>query len=89
MIGAVTTAPGNAGVNNSRMTVGREDKNTQIIILLSTDQLVSRELLAEVELLHNVTRAQVLDLSITRWDLYNSCGTGSSCNRPCMSGGTP
>jgi hypothetical protein len=45
------------------MTVGREEKSNQNIILLSTDELVSKELLAKVEDLENITKAQVLDLT--------------------------
>ena len=63
MIGALGTTLGNSGVNISRMTVGREEESNQNIILLSTDELVSKELLAEVEQLENVNKAQVLDLT--------------------------
>lgn len=63
VIGALGTTLGNAGVNISRMTVGREEKSNQNIILLSTDELVSRELRTKVEELNNITKAQVLDLT--------------------------
>ncbi len=63
VIGALGTTLGEAGVNISRMTVGREEESNQNIILLSTDALVSRELLARVEQLDNVTSARVLDLT--------------------------
>jgi D-3-phosphoglycerate dehydrogenase len=63
VIGALGTALGVSGVNISRMTVGREEKSNQNIILLSTDELVSKELLAKVEDLENITKAQVLDLT--------------------------
>lgn len=63
VIGALGTTLGKAGVNISRMTVGREEKSNQNIILLSTDELVSKELLTKVKSLANITNAQVLDLS--------------------------
>lgn len=63
VIGALGTTLGNAGVNISRMTVGREEESNQNIILLSTDELVSKELLAKVQKLANITNAQVLDLT--------------------------
>lgn len=63
VIGALGTTLGIAGVNISRMTVGREEESKQNIILLSTDEIVSKELLAKVEDLKNITKAQVLDLT--------------------------
>lgn len=63
VIGALGTALGNAGVNISRMTVGREETSNQNIILLSTDQLISREVLAEVQSLKNIDAALGLDLN--------------------------
>jgi len=63
VIGALGTTLGNAGVNISRMTVGREEESNQNIILLSTNELVSKELLIKVEELKNITKAQVLDLT--------------------------
>lgn len=63
VIGALGTTLGNSGVNISRMTVGREEESNQNIILLSTDELVSKELLEKVEALENVNSAQVLDLT--------------------------
>ncbi|MEE4136702.1 MAG: hypothetical protein V2I32_11535 [Desulforhopalus sp.] len=54
---------GQYGVNISRMTVGQEEASNQNIILLNTDELVSRELLGKVEELDNITSAQVLDLT--------------------------
>jgi D-3-phosphoglycerate dehydrogenase len=63
VIGALGTTLGLAGVNISRMTVGREEESNQNIILLSTDELVSKELLGKVENLNNITKAQVLDLT--------------------------
>jgi len=63
VIGALGTTLGAAGVNISRMTVGREEESQQNIILLSTDEIVTKELLAKVEDLKNITKAQVLDLT--------------------------
>ncbi len=63
VIGALGTTLGAAGVNISRMTVGREEESQQNIILLSTDEIVPKELLAKVEGLKNITKAQVLDLT--------------------------
>lgn len=62
VIGALGTTLGNAGVNISRMTVGREEESNQNVILLSTDELTSKELLEKVTGLKNVAGAQVLDL---------------------------
>jgi D-3-phosphoglycerate dehydrogenase len=63
VIGALGTMLGQYGVNISRMTVGQEEASNQNIILLNTDELVSRELLGKVEELDNITSAQVLDLT--------------------------
>jgi D-3-phosphoglycerate dehydrogenase len=62
VIGALGTTLGNGGVNISRMTVGREEKNHQNIILLSTDTLISKELLTKVLDLENVADAAVVEL---------------------------
>lgn len=64
VIGALGTTLGNAGVNISRMTVGREEESNQNIILLSTDELVGSELLTKVESLDNIAKAQVIDLTM-------------------------
>ncbi len=64
VIGALGTTLGNSGVNISRMTVGREEESNQNIILLSTDQLVFKELLGKVLELENITNAQVLELGV-------------------------
>lgn len=63
VIGNLGTTLGKAGVNISRMTVGREETSNQNIILLSTNEMVSKELKEEVENLPNITKAQVLDLT--------------------------
>ncbi len=64
VIGALGTTLGKHGVNISRMTVGREEESNQNIILLSTDEMVSKELLVKVEGLENIAKAQVLDLTM-------------------------
>ncbi len=63
VIGALGTALGMGGVNISRMTVGREETSRQNIIVLATDSLVSKELLAKVCSLDNITDAVVLELA--------------------------
>jgi D-3-phosphoglycerate dehydrogenase len=63
VIGALGTALGSAGVNISRMTVGREEESNQNIILLSTDQLISKELLQSVRALKHIDAAEGLDLN--------------------------
>jgi D-3-phosphoglycerate dehydrogenase len=63
VIGALGTTLGKAGVNISRMTVGREEASNQNIIFLSTDELISRELLARVRELEHIDDAVVLELN--------------------------
>lgn len=63
VIGALGSTLGRSGVNISRMTVGREDASNQNIILLSTDSIISKELLAEVTALENIDDALALDLT--------------------------
>jgi len=62
VIGALGTTIGKAGVNISRMTVGREETSDQNIILLGTDELISKDLLAQVLNLDNIDDAMVLEL---------------------------
>lgn len=62
VIGSLGTTLGKAGVNISRMTVGREEASNQNIILLSTDELITKELLNAVLSLENIDAAQVLEL---------------------------
>ena len=62
VIGALGTTLGDAGVNISTMTVGREEKNKQNIILIGTDQLITRELVERVRALENIDDAQAFDL---------------------------
>jgi D-3-phosphoglycerate dehydrogenase len=63
VIGALGTTIGMGGVNISRMTVGREEASQQNIIILSTDTLIPKELLAKVCGLDNITDAVVLELA--------------------------
>ncbi len=64
VIGDLGSTLGRSAVNISRMTVGREEASEQNIILLSTDTLISKELLAEVKGLDNIDDALVLDLGV-------------------------
>ncbi|MCB2184038.1 MAG: phosphoglycerate dehydrogenase [Desulfobulbaceae bacterium] len=66
VIGSLATVLGNAKVNISRMTVGRESgegDKTRNVILLNTDTLISKEQLESVRKLDNISSAMVLDLS--------------------------
>ncbi len=62
VIGALGTTIGAAGVNIARMTVGREETSSQNVILLNTDQSVSKELLEQVLELEHVENAMALSL---------------------------
>ncbi len=62
VIGALGSTLGAAGVNISRMTVGCEEESNQNVILLSTNELISKELLGKVMALKDIADAQVLDL---------------------------
>lgn len=62
VIGLLGVTLGNAGVNISRMTVGREQDHGRNVILLNTDTLVSKELLKQVQQLENIDDAMVLEL---------------------------
>ncbi|MGX9728671.1 MAG: phosphoglycerate dehydrogenase [Candidatus Electronema sp. VV] len=62
VIGALGTTIGADGVNIARMTVGREETSQQNVILLNTDQPVSKELLAKVLELEHVDHAMALML---------------------------
>jgi len=64
VIGALGTTLGENGVNISRMTVGRQDASNQNIILLNTDTLVGKDLLAKVMELENIDDAMVLELPV-------------------------
>ena len=60
VIGALGTTLGNNGVNIARMTVGLEESSDQNIILLSTDSVISKELLEEVKGLEHIHDALAL-----------------------------
>ena len=64
VIGALGTVLGAAGVNISRMTVGQEEKegSSRNIILINTNELMTREQLAEVARLDHINDAMVLDI---------------------------
>ncbi len=63
VIGALGTTLGNNKVNISRMTVGREEESNQNIILLSTDQVISKEVLEQVLSVVNIDAAIPLELA--------------------------
>ena len=62
VIGALGTTIGAAGVNINQMMVGRETEKGRNVILLSTDTLVSKDLLQKVRELPEIDAAMVLDL---------------------------
>ncbi len=64
VIGALGVTLGGDSVNISRMTVGREEASNQNIILLNTDSVVTKELLAKVKGLENIDDALGLDLGV-------------------------
>ena len=63
VIGALGTTLGEHGVNISRMTVGREKEQGRNIILLNTDNPVSKELLKTVLQLEHIEDAMALVMS--------------------------
>ncbi|MEJ2032097.1 MAG: phosphoglycerate dehydrogenase, partial [Deltaproteobacteria bacterium] len=60
--GVLGSTLGAAGVNINQMLVGRETEQGRNVILLSTDVLVSNELLQQVRELPEIKAAMVLDL---------------------------
>ena len=64
VIGALGTTLGENGVNISRMTVGREETSDQNVILLNTNTVVDKELLAKVSGLIHIDDAMVLELPV-------------------------
>ncbi|XOF33967.1 MAG: phosphoglycerate dehydrogenase [Candidatus Electrothrix sp. YB6] len=62
VIGALGTSLGMGGVNISSMVVGQEESGSRNIILINTDQLVSRELLGKVMELEHIDDAMALEL---------------------------
>lgn len=62
VIGALGSELGRNNVNISRMTVGREVESKQNIILIGTDQLITKEIVAKVSALENINDALAFDL---------------------------
>jgi D-3-phosphoglycerate dehydrogenase len=62
VIGTLGTTIGQEEVNINLMTVGREEESKQNVILLNTDRLISRDLLARVRSLTHIQDAMVLEL---------------------------
>jgi len=62
VIGALGTTLGKHDVNISRMTVGREKEHGRNIILLNTDNMISKELLKTVQQLEHIDDAMALVL---------------------------
>ncbi len=62
VIGALGTTLGQYDVNISRMTVGREKEHGRNIILLNTDNMISREILRAVQELEHIDDAMALEL---------------------------
>jgi D-3-phosphoglycerate dehydrogenase len=62
VIGSLGTTLGNHDVNISRMTVGREKEHGRNIILLNTDNMISKELLKTVQQLEYIDDAMALVL---------------------------
>lgn len=60
VIGALGTELGKNNVNISRMTVGREEENQQNIILLGTDQLLTKAIIEKVRAIENIDDALAL-----------------------------
>jgi D-3-phosphoglycerate dehydrogenase len=63
VIGDLGTTLGKAGVNISRMTVGREEAMEQNVIFLNTNIPISKELLTEVQGLSHIDGAIALELA--------------------------
>ncbi len=64
VIGALGTTLGADNVNIDLMTVGREEESKQNVILLNTDKLISKDLLAKVRDLEHIEDAMVLELPL-------------------------
>lgn len=62
VIGSLGVTLGENGVNISRMTVGREAEFGRNVILLNTDTLISKEVLAKVLELEHIDDAMVLEI---------------------------
>lgn len=62
VIGTLGITLGDNGINIARMTVGREEEHGRNIILLSTDNVISKELLQQVKALPFIDDAMVMEL---------------------------
>ncbi|MCI5209509.1 MAG: ACT domain-containing protein, partial [Candidatus Electrothrix sp. ATG2] len=62
VIGALGTTLGEGGVNIARMVVGQEESAKRNVILINTDQPVSKDLLGNVMELEHVDDAMFLEL---------------------------
>jgi D-3-phosphoglycerate dehydrogenase len=62
VIGALGSTLGKHDVNISRMTVGSEKEHGRNIILLNTDNMISREILRAVQELEHIDDAMALEL---------------------------
>ena len=62
VIGELGTTIGGFGINVSRMTVGREEEAGRNVILLNTNELLTREMIAEVKNLEHIEDAVLLDM---------------------------
>jgi D-3-phosphoglycerate dehydrogenase / 2-oxoglutarate reductase len=62
MIGQVTTALGEAGVNISDMGVGASPSGEAALMVIATDTLVSPETLARITAVPGVDSARAIDL---------------------------
>ncbi|WP_339132508.1 MAG: phosphoglycerate dehydrogenase [Candidatus Electrothrix sp. GW3-4] len=62
VIGALATIIGAGGVNISNMVVGQEETSSRNVILLNTNQPVSKELLTKVKELEHIEDAMALEL---------------------------
>jgi D-3-phosphoglycerate dehydrogenase len=63
-IGAIGTALGEAGINVSTFTLGREDRGGKAIALLGVDEPIDDALMARVRGLSNVMRADRLKFGV-------------------------
>lgn len=62
VIGTLGICLGDNGINIARMMVGREEEHGRNIILLSTDSLISKDVLRKVKELPNIDDAMILEL---------------------------
>jgi len=64
VIGALGSTIGRFGINISRMTVGREEEAGRNVILLNTNEPLTREMLQEVKSLEHIEDAMTLDMPV-------------------------